>query len=98
MVMHNPPHPGEVLREMYLEPLQVETGLTITLAAEKLGVTRQTLSDLLNQKSGISVEMAIRLAIAFDTTPEYWLNQQMIYDVWHAKNDKDFASVQRILR
>ena len=78
--MHNPPHLGEVLRELCLEPLD----LTVTQAAAALGVSRKTLSEILNGHARISPEMAIRLAIAFDTTPESWLNQQMQYDLWKA--------------
>ena len=70
--MHNPPHPGEILRELCLEPLEI----SITEAAEGLGVSRKTLSAILNGRAGISPEMALRLSIAFDTTPESWLNQQ----------------------
>ena len=81
MKMFNPPHPGEVLRELCLEPL----GLTVTEAADALGVSRKTLSALLNGRSGISPEMAIRLSKAFDTSAESWLNQQMQYDLWRAE-------------
>ena len=66
MKMHNPPHPGEVLKELCLEPLN----LTVTEAAEALGVSRKTLSAILNGRAGISPEMAIRLGKAFDTSPE----------------------------
>ena len=69
MNMHSPPHPGEVLRELCIEPL----GLTVTEAARSLGVSRKTLSAILNERAGISPEMAIRLSMAFDTT----LNQQV---------------------
>ena len=79
--MHNPLHPGEVVRELCLVPL----GLSVTAAAKALGVTRKTLSELLNGKSGISPEMAIRLSMAFKTSPESWLNQQMQYDLWKAR-------------
>jgi addiction module HigA family antidote len=79
--MHNPPHPGQVIRELCLEPL----GLSVTAAAGALGVTRKALSELLNGKSGISPEMAIRLSIAFKTSAESWLNQQMQYDLWKAR-------------
>ena len=75
--MHNPPHPGEIIRELCLEPL----GLTVTAAARALGVSRKALSELLNGKAGISAEMAVRLSIAFRTTPESWLIQQAIYDL-----------------
>ena len=80
MSMHNPPHPGEVLRELCIEPL----GITVTDAARSLGVSRKTLSAILNERAGISPEMAIRLSKAFDTTAESWLNQQMQYDLWVA--------------
>lgn len=79
--MHNPPHPGEVIRELCLVPL----GLSVTRAAKALGVTRKSLSELLNGRSGVSPEMAIRLSIAFKTTPESWLSQQMQYDLWKAR-------------
>ncbi|MEM7737198.1 MAG: HigA family addiction module antitoxin [Deinococcota bacterium] len=81
MKMFNPPHPGTVLRELCIEPL----GLTVTDVAEALGVSRKTLSALLNGRSGISPEMAIRLSKAFDTSAESWLNQQMHYDLWIAE-------------
>lgn len=76
--MYNPPHPGEVIRELCLEPL----GLSVSAAAKALGVSRKTLSEILNGRAGISPEMAIRLAIAFDTTPVSWMNQQTQYDLW----------------
>jgi addiction module HigA family antidote len=79
--MHNPPHPGEVIRELCLEPL----GLSVTAAAKALGVTRKALSELVNGKSGVSAEMAIRLSQAFRTTAESWLDQQMQYDLWKAR-------------
>jgi addiction module HigA family antidote len=78
--MHNPPHPGEVLKEGWIEPL----GLTVTAVAEALGVTRKTLSAIINGRSGISPDMALRLSRAFGTTAESWLSQQMQYDLWQA--------------
>lgn len=75
-----PVHPGEILKEMYLEPL----GVTITGLAANLLVTRKTVSQLINGHMGISAEMAIRLAKAFKTTPEFWLNMQRNYDLWYA--------------
>ena len=80
MVMHNPPHPGEVIRELCLEPL----GLTVTDAAKGLGVSRKTLSALLNGRFGISPEMAIRLSKGFGGSAESWLIQQTQYDLWQA--------------
>ena len=90
--MHNPPHPGEVLRELCLEPLE----LTITDAAAALGVSRKTLSAILNGRAGISPEMALRLSIAFDTTPESWLNQQSQYDLWVARQESPKMKVQKL--
>ena len=77
MSMKNPVHPGQVIRELCLQPL----GLTVTDAAKGLGVTRKTLSELVNGHSGISPEMAIRLSKAFGGSPESWLTQQMQYDL-----------------
>ena len=88
--MYKPAHPGEVLKEMYLEPL----GLTVTNAAESLGITRKTLSELVNGRSGISTTMALRLAKAFGTTPELWLNMQQNYDLWRAKKKTRLSKVK----
>lgn len=77
MRMHNPPHPGKIIKTLCLDPL----GVSITDAAKALGVSRKTLSTILNGRAGISPEMAIRLSIAFGTSPESWLNQQMQYDM-----------------
>jgi antitoxin HigA-1 len=82
--MHNPPHPGEIVRELCLEPL----GLSVSDAAKALHVSRKTLSEILNGRAGISPEMAIRLAIAFNTTPESWLAQQAQYDLWRANKKR----------
>lgn len=90
--MHNPPHPGEVLREFCLEPL----GVSVTDAAKALGVSRKTLSSVLNGRAGISPEMAVRLSIAFDTSAESWLNQQIQYDLWQAEKRRKSLRVTRI--
>ena len=79
--MHNPPHPGEVIKELCLDPL----GLTVTAAADGLGVARRTLSALLNGHSGISPDMAIRLSKAFGRSPASWLQLQLQYDLWQAE-------------
>ena len=91
MGMHNPPHPGGILKRQCLEPL----GLTVTRAAQGLGVTRQALSELINERGGVSVEMAIRLAKAFGSTPETWLGMQMAYDLWQAKDRAQDISVEQ---
>jgi antitoxin HigA-1 len=93
MQMYNPPHPGEVIKELCLEPL----GLTVTRAAEALGVSRKTLSAILNGRAGISPEMAIRLSLAFDTSAESWLNQQMQYDLWLARQNQTALKVEKLL-
>jgi addiction module HigA family antidote len=90
--MHNPPHPGEVIRELCLEPL----GLSVTEAAKGLGVSRKTLSAILNGRAGISPEMALRLSIAFDTTPESWLSQQTQYDLWQARKELKRLQVRKL--
>ena len=92
MRMHNPPHPGEVIKSLCLEPL----GVTVTQAAEALGVSRKTLSAILNARAGISPEMAIRLSIAFDTTAESWMNQQTQYDLWHAEQQRKRLRVMKL--
>ena len=79
--MHNPPHPGLVLRE-YLGKMPVSA------AAAHLRTTRVTLSRLLNGKAGISANMALRLASAFGTSPELWMNMQSQYDLWQARREK----------
>ena len=92
MAMHNPPHPGEVIRELCIDPLEI----SVTKAAEALGVSRKTLSGILNGRAGITPEIAIRLSKAFSTTPESWLNQQMQYDLWHAQQNAGDLDVQRL--
>ena len=91
--MYNPPHPGEIIKELCLEPL----GLTVTHAAAALGVSRKTLSAILNGRAGISPEMAIRLSMAFDTSAESWLNQQIQYDLWLARQNQPAIQVERLL-
>ena len=92
MKMHNPPHPGEVIRELCLGPLD----LTVTEAASALGISRKTLSAILNGRAGISPEMAVRLSMAFRTSAESWLNQQLQYDLWHAEKNRRKLRVRRL--
>lgn len=93
MLMHNPPHPGEIIKELCLEPLE----LSITAAAEALGVSRKTLSSIINGKAGISPEMAVRLSIAFNTSSESWLNQQAQYDLWQAEAHRGELRVKALV-
>ena len=90
--MHNPPHPGEILRELCFEPL----GLTVTEAAAALGVSLKTLSAILNGRAGITAEMALRLAKAFGTTPESWLHHQIQHDLWVVRRSKKKLLVRKL--
>jgi addiction module HigA family antidote len=90
--MKNPPHPGRIVRQECIEPL----GLTITAAANHLGVTRQALNNLVNGKAGVSAEMAIRLAAAFGSSPELWLGLQLEYDLAQATKRAVRIKVERI--
>lgn len=94
MLMHNPPHPGLLVKRMLIEGAQ----LSITDAAKALGVGRVTLSKIINQKSGISPEMAVRLSLALKTSSEMWVNMQGMYDLWQAekKRNKMKTHIQRI--
>ena len=92
MEMYNPCHPGEIIREEYLKPL----GLTVTEAALKLGVSRKALSDIVNEKAGISPLMALRLAKAFNTSPDVWINMQAKYDLWQVKQTANIDNVQKM--
>lgn len=91
MPMKNPAHPGRSVRKACLEPL----GLSITEGAEVLGVTRQALNNVVNGKSGISPEMAIRLSKAFGSTPETWLRMQLAYDLAQARKEESKIRVRR---
>ena len=92
MAMHNPPHPGEIIREFCVEPLHI----SVTEAAKALGVARKTLSALLNGKAGISPEMALRLSKVFGRSPEGWLRLQLQYDLWKTKQSVDIGKLKRI--
>ena len=78
LIQHSPPHPGEILQELYFEPL----GLSVTEGAQHLLITRPNLSAIINSKAGISPLMAVKLGKAFKTTPHYWLSLQANYDLW----------------
>ena len=93
MLMHVPPHPGKILKKLCLEPLE----LSVTEAAKGLGVSRKTLSSIVNGKAGISPEMAVRLSIAFNTSSESWMNQQAQYDLWQAEQHRDELQVSKLV-
>lgn len=84
MLMHNPPHPGLLVKRMLISG----AGLSVTSAAKALNIGRVTLSKLLNQRSGISSEMAVRLSIALNTSSEMWTNMQSMYDLWNAEKKR----------
>ena len=92
MPMKNSAHPGRIVRSACLEPL----GLSVTAAAEILGVTRQTLNNVIHGKSGISPQMAIRLSKAFGSTAETWLRMQLAYDLAQARRDESKIKVRRV--
>ena len=92
MRMKNPPHPGRIVRQECIEPL----GLTVTQAARSLGVTRQTLNNLVSCRAGVSPEMAIRLSKAFGSSPEVWLGMQMEYDLAQAEKKAGRINVERV--
>ena len=92
MLMHSHTHPGEIIKELFIEPL----GLSVTETAKVLGVSRKALSNIVNGNSGISPEMAVRLSIAFDTSSEGWLNQQSEYDLWQAEQHRGELRVKRL--
>ncbi|MGR3177723.1 MAG: HigA family addiction module antitoxin [Candidatus Anammoxibacter sp.] len=92
--MHNPPHPGEILSGLYIEP----ANLSISEVARNIGVDRKTLSRIVNTHASITVEMAIKLAKAFSTTPELWLNAQQSYDLWQVEQtgSVDISKISRL--
>jgi antitoxin HigA-1 len=92
MRMHNPPHPGEIIKRLCLEPL----GVSVTEAAQALDISRKTLSAILNGRAGISPEMAVRLSMAFGTSSESWLNHQTQYDLWHAEQRRKQLRVSKL--
>ena len=93
MKIKNPPHPGRIIKQECLEPLE----LSITRAADILGVTRLTLSNVVNGKNGVSPEMAIRLSKAFGSSPEVWLGLQMDYDLAQAEKKSSRIKVKKII-
>lgn len=93
MPMKNPPHPGEVLRELYVEPL----GKSLTEISQKLGVSRVALSELVNERRGVSTEMAIRLSKAFGMAAETWLTMQGHYDLAKMRKKAPNIKVRRIV-
>ena len=92
MSMHNPPHPGEFIREVYLEP-HAMTGRQL---ASKLSVSPSTLNRILQGRSGISPEMALRLSKSLGRSPESWLAMQDNYELWHARQTVNLEAVEKV--
>ncbi|MCY4611891.1 MAG: HigA family addiction module antitoxin [Gammaproteobacteria bacterium] len=92
MAMKNPVHPGVIVREECLKPL----GLSVTEGANRLGVGRQTLSNLVNEKASVSIEMAYRLSKAFGSTPETWLGMQLAFDLAQSRDLEHRIKVERV--
>lgn len=92
MAMHNPPHPGEFIREVYLTPL----GISARQVSNSLGVSASTFNRLLNGESRISPEMALRLSKTLGRSAESWLAMQVHYDLWHARQSIDLKQVRKL--
>ena len=92
MAMHNPPHPGEFIRATYIEPF----GFSIRSLAENLDVSSSTLTRIVNMRSGISPEMALRLSKALGRSPESWLAMQHNYDLWEMRKTANLSDVQEV--
>ena len=91
IMIRRPTHPGNIIKEDYLLPLSI----TIKDMADTLGVSRKTLSKIINERGAITPDMALRLSRAFDTTPDFWLNLQQNYDLWHAETaSKEWQKVK----
>jgi len=92
MNMHNPPHPGEFIKEIYLSPFNISA----RTVAEKLNVSPSTFNRLVNKESNITPEMALRLSKTLGRTPESWLSMQDSFNLWHAKNSVDLRQVEKL--
>ncbi len=92
MNMHNPPHPGEFIKEIYLSPFNI----SVRTVAEKLNVSPSTFNRLVNKESNISPEMALRLSKTLGRTPESWLSMQDSFNLWHAKSNVDLRQVEKL--
>ena len=92
MTMHNPPHPGEFIREVYIAPFDI----SVRKVSENLGVSSSTLNRLLNGESNISPEMALRLSKTLGRSPESWLAMQDQYDLWYARKHVSLKNVKKL--
>ncbi|MBR1907809.1 HigA family addiction module antidote protein [bacterium] len=90
MEMFNPPHPGKTLKILYLDELK----MSIAALALRTGISRKHLSNIVNCKVPVSVEVALKLAKCFNTSPEVWLREQLAYDLWHAKQTVNLDNIE----
>jgi antitoxin HigA-1 len=93
MKLYNPPHPGEIIKGLWLEPMDI----SITEAAEAMGISRKTLSKIVNGKGSVTPEMAVRLSIALGSSPESWLGHQAAYDLWQIEQQAEKFNVVPLL-
>ncbi len=92
MGMHNPPHPGDFIRETYIEPFEI----SVRMLADNLGVSASTLNRVINHQSGVSPSMALRLSKALGRSPESWIAMQYNFDLWKARKSTDLTAVHKI--
>ena len=90
MEMYNPSHPGEILKRLYLDNLN----MSIASLALRTGISRECLSDIINCKTSITAEIALKFSKVFNTTPEVWLKEQLQYDLWHAKQTVNLDDIE----
>jgi len=92
MKMYNPPHPGEIIKDLWLAPAKI----SITEASKALGVSRKTLSKIINGNGSVTPEMAVRLSIALGSSPESWMGHQVTYDLWQVEQYKNELGVHTL--
>ena len=93
MKMYNPPHPGEIIKGLWLEPMNIST----TSASQALGISKKTLSKIINRKGSITPEIAVRLSIALGGQPETWMGHQSAYDLWQVEKNKKHLQVYKLV-
>ncbi|CAN2042095.1 antitoxin HigA-1 [Candidatus Magnetomoraceae bacterium gMMP-15] len=93
MKMHNPPHPGEIIKGLWLEPM----GISISQLSKAMGINSKTLSGIINGKRSITPEIAIRLSIALGSSPESWMGHQVSYDLWQAEKNRNKLNVTSLI-
>ncbi len=90
--MYNPPHPGEIIKDLWLEPM----GISITEVAQAMDIRKKTLSKIIHKKGSVTPEIAVRLSMALGSSPESWMGHQMAYDLWQVEKHKDELQVKSL--